>query len=260
MTPALVRCARFFHRSAALRRLARSLGRGFTVRQRFHHGVICLDAVDHSWSWIGGRPLETFDRDVQDRLLALVRPRGRFIDVGCNVGVMTLSVLLRDAQARAVCVDPNARAIALLGASLRRNGCADRATLVNAALSARETSLGYAGDGSFIGHVSATASPVAALPLADLVAQHVNAPVVLKIDIEGYEALLADALARLTLPAGSVMLLELHPEGFNGMGAPRLVLDGLARAPGLRIQTTDSQPPATLDPAAFHQVEVHWPA
>ena len=218
-----------------------------------------MDAVDHSWSWTGGRPLETFDRDVQDHLLVLVRTRGLLIDVGCNVGVMTLSVLLRDPSARAVCIDPNTRAIRLLADSLKRNHCSDRAVLINAALSARETTLSYDADGSFTGHVSPGARAVRALPFPQLVKQHVTGAAVLKIDVEGYESQLAESLVRVRLPAGSVALLELHPEGFNGMGAPRKILSDLENTPHLRVHALNGRALTALDPTQFHQLEIAWP-
>jgi len=259
MPPTLVSIARFFHRSALLRRIARATARGMTVRQPFHGGVICLDAVDHSWSWLAGRAMEYFDRDLQDRLLDQVRPRGRLIDIGCNVGVMTQSVLLRDSAARAVCVDPNDRAIQLLRRSLQLNRCADRAQPISAAVSAGETKLGYDQGGSFIGRVTTEAPLVNAIALDQLLATHATSPVVIKIDVEGYETRLADALTRTALPAGSVALIELHPEGFNNLGAPRRVLDTLKRNTQLGLRLLDGTALSQLDPGRFQQLEITWP-
>jgi hypothetical protein len=102
------------HRAPALRALGKRLLRRWIIRQPFHGGVICLDAVEQSWAWTGGIRLETWDRHVQDRLLALSRECRTMIDVGGNVGAMSLSVALRSPDITIVCVEPNARACALL--------------------------------------------------------------------------------------------------------------------------------------------------
>lgn len=258
MSPHLLSVARWLHRAAWLRRLARRLASGLPIRQPFHDGVIYMDAVDHSWSWIGGRRLDTFDRDLQDALLARVQTRGRLIDVGCNVGIMSLATLLRDPDAQAVCVDPNSRALSLLARSLRRNGCAERATLIHAAISGGETALHYDATGSFTGHLSAAGIPVTGLPLAELLTDHAREPVVLKIDVEGYELELVDTLVRTPVPAGSVALVELHPAGFNRLGDPRRFVATLSRAAGLTLRLLDGRAAETLDPAAFNQLEVIW--
>lgn len=259
MRPSLVSTARFFHRAPLLRRLARVLVPWLAIRQRFHGAVIFLNAVDHSWSWTGGRPMDTFDRDLQDHLLSLVASRGRLIDVGCNIGVMSLSVLLRDPKADVVCVDPNVRAIRLLKRSLRLNGLDGRATPLCAAVSGGEAELRYDQHGSFIGHVSTSASPVPTIPLDELLRRYATKPVVLKIDVEGYETRLVDTLARASLPAGSVALMELHPAGYNGMGDPRRVIARLAEA-GLNLRLLDGVPLEQCEPSLFHQLQIDWPA
>jgi len=259
MNPALGSTARFLHRVPLLRRLARLLVPWLAIRQPFHGAVIFLNAVDHSWSWTGGRPMDTFDRDLQDHLLALVASRGRLIDVGCNIGVMSLSVLLRDTRADVICVDPNIRAIRLLKRSLRLNGLEDRATTICAAVSGGEAQLRYDQHGSFIGHVSVSATPVATLPLEDLLKRHATKPVVLKIDVEGYETRLLDTLTRVKPPAGSVALLELHPLGYNGMGDPKLVITRLSGA-GLKLRLLDGVPLEQCEPSLFHQLQIDWPS
>jgi len=41
---------RNLHRFAPIRAIGKRLLRRRTIRQPFHGGVICLDAVDHSWA------------------------------------------------------------------------------------------------------------------------------------------------------------------------------------------------------------------
>src|SRR5437867_10895127 len=114
------------HRWGVLRKIARRLFRGVTLRQPFHGGVICLDAVEHSWAWSGKFRYEAFDKELQDCLLSLSYKLSHILDIGCNVGAMSLTVLLRNASASAVCFDPNRRAIGLLRRSGELNGLADR--------------------------------------------------------------------------------------------------------------------------------------
>lgn len=181
MPPLLLKIALRLHRSPALRRLARRVAKGWSIRQPFHGGVIHLDAIDHSWSWTGGRPMENFDLEIQDCLLEQARPRGMFLDIGCNIGVMTLSVLLRAPRTRVVAFDPNQRAISLLAKSLRSNRLLDRATLFPAAVSAGESLLSFDPTGSFTGHVATSGSATPAIAFPRLIADHVSGPVVLKI-------------------------------------------------------------------------------
>lgn len=259
MPPLVLKLALRLHRSALLRRLARRIAKGWSIRQSFHGGVIFLDAVDHSWSWTGGRPMERFDPEIQDCLLELARPRGRFLDLGCNIGVMTLAVLLRSPHTRVVAFDPNRRAIELLARSLRSNRLEDRAVLRAAAVSAGETTLPFDARDSFTGHVATAGPPAPAVSFASLVAEHAPGPVAVKIDVEGYESRLADAIARAPVPSGSAALLELHPAGFNGLGDPHLVVRQLQASGRLRCRLLGGGDPATCDPANFHQLLVEWP-
>jgi hypothetical protein len=92
------------HRIKLLRRIAKRLARNLVLTQDFHGGRIAFNAVSHSWAWAGSQTYESFDRPLQDRLLALSQSRPRLLDVGANIGVMTLNILLRNPAARAVAV------------------------------------------------------------------------------------------------------------------------------------------------------------
>lgn len=256
----LYRAARALHRFSFLRRAARLLARGRTVTQPFHGGSICLDAVEHSWAWTGDRRLEDFERPVQDRLVELTASRPLFIDLGCNIGVMTLSVLLRRPGTRSVSVDANARAAALLRQSLRVNRLESRAEVLATAVSAGAPSLAFAPEGSFTGHARADGNLVPAVPLATLLARHATGPCVIKLDLEGYEAELAGCLATLPALPGSVLVIELHPRGFNQLGDPLKVLDALRGRGDLRISLLGGAGLGEIDPTHFTQIEAHWPA
>ncbi len=259
MSSPFLALARFLHRSPILRRLARLAAAGLTLTQPFHRGLICLNAVEHSWAWTGGRKLEDFDRHVQDRLIELMQTREHLIDVGCNVGVMTLSVLLHHSHASAIAIDPNQLAIQLLNRSLRRNRLTSRAQTFNMAVSDGASTVGYDSTGSFTGHVAGTGKEVQAISLLELVNEHVSDRSVIKVDIEGYEALLAPSLRRLPVLPGSTLVIEVHPLGFNGMGDPQSVLSALHSIEGAIVCRVGGGGVAELDPDAFHQIEVAWP-
>lgn len=259
MSPLLLKLARGLHRSAALRRLARRVAKGWSIRQPFHGGVIYLDAVDHSWSWTGGRPMERFDPEVQDALVELVRPRGKLLDIGSNIGVMSLAVLLRVPSSRVAAFDPNQRALALLEKSLRRNRLLDRATLHAVALSAGGPTVPFDARGSFTGHVTSGEPDTPAIAFPSLIAEHAHGPVAIKVDVEGYETRLADTIADTPVPAGSAALIELHPAGFNDLGDPQHVMRRL-RASGRLTCRLLGTAATTCDPSNFHQLLVEWPA
>lgn len=258
MNSVLLSAARRLHRVPFFRACARRFAVGRTVTQSFHGGVICLDAVEHSWAWTGSRRLEDFERSAQDRLLELVRTRGHLVDIGSSIGVMTLSVLLRDPRAQTVSIDAAPRVIELLNQSLRRNNLTSRARTVAVAVSRREAALSFADGGSFTGHVSAQGLSVPAIPLADLLDRHARQPAVIKLDVEGYEAVLADALRELSPRPGSVLVIELHPHGFNGFGDPHRVVAALQARGDLQLELIGGGDLASLDPTQFHQLEAHW--
>ena len=126
------------HRLPLARALGRRLLRGRAVRQPFHGGVICLDAVEHSWLWTAAIRAETWDDDIQNRLLELSRGCQSLVDVGSNVGLMALAVALRNPVITIVCVEPNARAAALLRQSIAANRLDDRVTVLEAVAGAAD--------------------------------------------------------------------------------------------------------------------------
>lgn len=251
--------AKRLHRFPLLRRLAKRVAAGRTVQQPFHGGVICADAVEHAWAWIGNRRLEDFDRFLQDRLVDLTIKRPNFLDIGCNLGVMTLSVLLRNRGVTTVSVDPNQRAIELLNRSIHLNSLGRRAQTLCLAVSNSSGSLFYEAGGSFVGHVVEQGKSVPAVPLLELIAQQVRGPSVIKIDVEGYETALVDSLAHLPNLRGSALVIELHPRGFNGLGDPTAVVNALRSQVNLSLRVDGGSELAALDPTGFHQLEVLWP-
>ncbi len=80
------------HSIARLRRIAKRCARNLVLTQPFHGGRIAFNAVTHARARTGGRSYETIDRQIQDRLLERTASRRRFLDLGANVGGMTLAL------------------------------------------------------------------------------------------------------------------------------------------------------------------------
>jgi FkbM family methyltransferase len=252
------------HRARVFRTLGKRLLRNRVVRQPFHGGVICLDAVEHSWAWTGTPRLESWDRPIQDRLLALSRDCETMIDVGGNIGTMTLAVALRNPAVRIVCVEPNARAARLLRQSLALNDAGDRVTVIDAVAGEADGHVGFLEGGSTTGHVvqdGALRKP--SIDFARLVDESAaRGRCLVKIDVEGFETVLLKQLRRVQNRRRLVLMVELHAGGFNGVGDPRACVALLREGGG--IVTDLSGGPVTglapwTDPLETMQVEARWP-
>lgn len=254
LKPSLLQLAGRLHRFSALRALAKRIARNWTIQQPFHSGWICLNAVEHSWAWTGKRRLEDFDRFLQDRLLEVSLGRPHLVDIGCNIGVMTLAVLLRNPSAHATAFDPNRQAIALLQRSLECNSLISRAQVLPVAVSAGSRTLSFDSAGSFTGHVAPVGEPCPAVQFSALISEHVRGPSVIKVDIEGFEAELCDEFAGMPHLDDSVLMIELHPRGFNGLGDPARVVEALRRRGDLRLHLLDGEI-ESLDCTQFRHLE-----
>lgn len=252
------------HRLPFVRRAGRLLLRGRVVRQPFHGGVICLDAVEQSWAWTGAIRLETWDRHIQDRLLELSRGCRTMVDVGSNVGAMALSVALRNPAIAIVCVEPNARAAELLRESIAANRLGDRMTVVEAVAGTADGTVSFEEGGSTTGHVvvaGAVARP--SVDFARLIDREAERGACLvKLDVEGYEAVVLTALPRLLRRDRVQLVVELHASGFNGIGDPARC-GALLTASGAVMTDPDGRPVTAIDGwtdgLTTRQIEARWP-
>lgn len=259
MNPRLHAVARRLHRSALLRRLAKVSCRRLVLTQPFHGGVIAFNAVEHSWAWTGSRTYEGFDRPLQDRLLELSGDRPAFLDVGANVGAMTIGLLLRNPFVRALAVEPSPQAAALLRRSLRLNRLESRAEVLEMAAAAEQGRLRFDFAGSVTAHVAETGREVPSVSMEELVARASGGGRLLtKIDVEGFETALLPTLPRWRLPGGSCAVIELHPAGFNGRGDPEACVALLRGRSMLELRQLGGAALQTVDPQTFTQIEVHW--
>lgn len=250
--------AQKLHRIEFLRRWAKQLCRRWILTQDFHGGLIALNAVSHSWAWTGQRTYETFDRPLQDRLLDLSRERPHFLDIGANIGAMTLSILLRNRSAKVIAVEPGVEAARLLERSLRLNHLEARAELLNVAASVGESHLHFDPEGSVSGHVVSNGLSVPAIDIRELLRRAAGAKLLIKIDVEGYEVPLLQTIARWSLPAGSCAVIELHPQGFNSIGDPLACVDQIRALGEISMTGLGGGKIGEIDPKEFTQIELHW--
>ena len=246
------------HRIEILRRCAKQICRHWILTQNFHGGLIALNAVSHSWAWTGQRTYETFDRELQDRLLALSLERPHFLDIGANIGAMTLSILLRNRSAKVIAVEPGVEAYRLLTRSLRINHLEARAELLNVAASAGDSHLNFDPDGSVSGHVVSNGIAVPAIDIRELIQRASGANLLIKIDVEGYEVPLIQTIANWSLPAGSCAVVELHPLGFNSIGNPIACVDQIRALEKVSMSVLGGGQIGEIDPNEFTQIELHW--
>ena len=251
---------RRLHHSHIFRTIAKQVFRGFIIKQSFYKGMICLDAVEYSWAWLGNDICENFGHELQDKLLFLSKEREVMIDIGCNVGLMALSVLLRNTNIKAVCVDPNPLAIVLLNKSMRINRLSQRMSIIEAAVGVREGVIRFDQSRANLGmsHVSASGSLVRSISFLNLINSHsCSAKCLVKIDIEGFETILMRQLAHLANLHNLCFVIELHALGYNSMGNPKECLK-LLKESGAVIEGLSGSILSQVEEDRITQVIVRW--
>jgi FkbM family methyltransferase len=229
-----------------------------TLKQSFYDGKICLDAVEHSWAWTGDRRYKTFDKDLQDQLLTLSEDYELFIDIGSNIGAMTLSLLLRNPTVKALCIDPNARAVSLLEKSLILNKLTERASIIEAVVSDQDGELMFDDTGSVVGHISDRGKKVKSIDFLKLIDQHSDKKCLIKIDIEGFEVNLLELTSKLNNLSNLCFVIELHPMNFNNIGNPNFCLECLLNS-GANVKDLKGQQIKKItNDKNFIQLIVSW--
>ena len=149
-------------------------------------------------------------------LLHLLRPDDLFVDVGANMGSYT--VLARGAcGARTVSYEPIAETFGRLRDNLELNDAADaRSRLANVAVGSRAGTLRMSLGQDAMNHVATPGQAgTREVAVVTLDADQPEAPLLLKVDVEGFESeALAGANRLLADPALRAVIIEL-----NGLGA-----------------------------------------
>jgi FkbM family methyltransferase len=165
-----------------------------------------------------------WDRETADRIVVelskTVRPT--FVDVGANIGLMTLNVLAGTPAARVHAFEPGAHQRALLEKTIAANGLGDQVTIYPEALGS------HVGERAFAVHDPAYSALDGFIDTrrADLV-ELVTVPVrtldgwwhslgrprvhVVKIDAEGAELWILEGARELLAGSGPVLFLEVQP-------------------------------------------------
>ncbi len=228
---------------------------GLSAKQKFYGGIIYFDAVGQSWAF-KGNPYETVDTQLKDELLSLSKGCQYYIDIGCNIGQITLSVLLRNRDINAVCVDPNPRVLRLLKKSLHANHLEHRATVKQAAVGNEAGFVHFTSEISEIGHISDAGYRVECLCLADLINEHTSQKCLIKIDVEGFETVLLQKLNQFRNLTNLILALELHALGQN-QGNPNECIK-LLKQSGATLRRLDGLPASEINPSQITQVIALW--
>ena len=215
----------FFHRFKFLRQLAKATGRQINIKQKFHGGYIFLNSVEHSWAWTGKMNYTTFDAELQSFIHKTSKSFDYFIDIGSNIGVMTVGTLLKNITINAIAVDPNEQAVKLLKRSLAYNKLASRCEVINAVVGDKEGTVKFDSEGSVTGHVAEEGKEIGMIRFSGLLNQYNTDKALVKIDVEGYEAVFISDLAKVTNLGNFTIVIELHPLGFNDIGDPVKVFE-----------------------------------
>lgn len=202
---------------------------GTLMRVPFDDHAIFVDPRDDriASTLIAGRP---WQRDHLDRVLETLRAHGRlgeegiFLDVGANIGALTLYALLSGAFAKAVALEPAPANRAILERNLAENDLTRRTTVLAAAASAAPQQAQLNLDSRNLGAHSLEAGfsmsageavTVRADRLDTLLAECAVAPdaiTLAKIDVEGHEFAVLEGAPRL-LAAGPPLMIEVVFDG-----------------------------------------------
>lgn len=217
----------FFYRFKFVRTFGRKILKARTINQPFYNGVICFNAVEFSFFWVNNASCESRDKETQDMLLQFSLEKDYFIDIGSNIGIMTLSIALRNPKIRVLAYDPNKEILSYLKKSVSKNKLGNRVTLVNAAVSdkAGKAHLNFT-TGSYSGHLSEEGIAVDMIDFGALLKEYANKKTLFKMDIEGFEKNLVPILAKDKNPLHH-FVIEIHPKGLNGISDPEFVLQQL---------------------------------
>jgi len=217
-----------------LNRIAVKFFPKLSLRQPFHGGIIYMNARQHKWVWNEGLKFETFDSNLQDIIFKTSKGYDLFIDIGCNIGVMTIGTLLYNRQIKAISIDASRIAIDLLNKSLRANKLQDRcSTICSAVGNENGTSKFNDNFASLIAHIGATGSEINQVKLSTLLNNYNKQKTLVKIDTEGYEAVILSDLKNVMHLSNMTFLIEIHNENMNGFGNPGKVFEYLRENKGV---------------------------
>jgi FkbM family methyltransferase len=167
--------------------------------------------AQHQFAWVKGVHLGEWEPEVIDYLRATIRPGDVVFDVGTYVGGYTLlASRLVGPEGRVYAFEPEAATREALEANLRANG-ADNVVVVPHAISDREGTVTFGGDGDTMARIGDSGVSVTTTTLDRFCEDEGVVPAVMKMDIEGAEqaALVPSAAAR-TVQGSRAVVVEIH--------------------------------------------------
>jgi FkbM family methyltransferase len=144
-----------------------------------------------------------------------LRAEDLFVDVGANIGSYTV-LASRVRGASTIAVEPLPGTFSRLVANIRVNGIEDRVRALNLGLARKPGSLRFTRSLDCMNHVATSGEPDSTeVPVTTLDAiVDERAPLVMKIDVEGFETeVLAGGAATLARPDLRALIIELNGSG-----------------------------------------------
>ena len=144
------------------------------------------------------------------------------VDIGCNIGQSTLLILSSPSVEEVVLIDANPRALSAAAENLIRNGLGQKARFVASFISRDDDedvtffTVGTGAAGSAIASHAKTASQAGSMlslrttSLDRLLEKLGLAPDLVKIDVEGAEAMVLQGSRQLAMKEKSLFLVEMH--------------------------------------------------
>jgi FkbM family methyltransferase len=151
-------------------------------------------------------------------LLHFLRPDDLFVDIGANVGTYTV-LAAAHIGAKSISCEPVPQTFSYLRRNVLINDVLDRVSLCNVAVGAAPGTIQFTTDQDAMNHVATEGEPnTVAVPVTTLDAILMDAgagcPVLLKVDVEGYETeVLRGAAQVLSNPGLQAIIIELNGSG-----------------------------------------------
>jgi FkbM family methyltransferase len=253
-----------------LRNPARTAGY-FADRCRYAFHLLPRIRINEQWSLrchpAARAHFEVFRQDPAqaqelDSFVAYGTPGMQLLDIGAHYGFFALAALhYGGAEARAICVEPSARAASILRINLAANGVSGRAQVITVAVGAEDGQLpmlttGPAGSDYLLVPTEPRADTVLVQErsLDSLLRETGFAPTHIKMDIEGYEFEVVAASVELLAALKPILFLELHGTALTARKKdPTEVLRNLRRAGyGTFISFGKTVTEAEMEPYSFN--------
>ncbi|GGH13513.1 FkbM family methyltransferase [Mucilaginibacter phyllosphaerae] len=195
--------------------------------------------------------------DLQQQIFGMAKNCGLFIDIGCNVGVMTIGALLHHQQLKAIALDPSQTAVKLVKRSVKANKLGDRCTVVNAAVGDADGTAHFTDSlGNAMAAVQADGDIVKQLSLSNILNAYPDVKKLVKIDTEGFETVILKDLDNVKNKQDVTFIIEVHNLGYNN-GNPSQVFSMLKKQDAI-IKSLNGEEITSLPDGEISQILVSF--